>query len=74
MPQATSGRPGGQPCLIEPRSLPRRIYTDGRDWPKDLDPTFTGYSIGKWIDEDGDDRFDVPTNLASNAYFCACGK
>ncbi len=31
-------------------SQPRRIYTDGRDWPKDPDPTFTGYSIGKWID------------------------
>ena len=40
-------------------SQPRRIYTDGRDWPKDPDPTFTGYSIGKWIDEDGDGRFDV---------------
>jgi hypothetical protein len=21
----------------------QRIYTDGRDWPKDPDPTFTGY-------------------------------
>jgi hypothetical protein len=40
-------------------SQPRRIYTDGRDWPKNPDPTFTGYSIGKWIDEDGDGRFDV---------------
>jgi len=40
-------------------SQPRRIYTDGRDWPKDPDPTFTGYSIGKWIDADGDGRFDV---------------
>ena len=40
-------------------SQPRRIYTDGRDWPKDPDPTFTGYSIGKWIDTDGDGRFDV---------------
>jgi hypothetical protein len=40
-------------------SQPRRIYTDGRDWPNDPDPTFTGYSIGKWIDEDGDGRFDV---------------
>jgi hypothetical protein len=40
-------------------SQPRRIYTDGREWPKDPDPTFTGYSIGKWIDEDGDGRYDV---------------
>jgi hypothetical protein len=40
-------------------SQPRRIYTDGRAWPKNPDPTFTGYSIGKWIDEDGDGRYDV---------------
>jgi len=32
----------------------RRIFTDGRDWPQGLDATFSGYSIGKWIDEDGD--------------------
>jgi len=37
----------------------RRIYTDGRDWPDDLEPTYAGYSIGKWIDEDGDGRYDV---------------
>jgi hypothetical protein len=37
----------------------RRIFTDGRDWPKSVQPTFTGYSIGKWIDEDGDGRHDV---------------
>jgi hypothetical protein len=30
-------------------SQPRRIYTDGRDWPEDQEPLFTGYSIGKWI-------------------------
>jgi hypothetical protein len=40
-------------------NMPRRIYTDGRNWPKDPEPTFAGYSIGKWIDEDGDSRFDV---------------
>jgi hypothetical protein len=37
----------------------RRIYTDGRDWPKDEDPTFAGYSIGNWVDSDGDGRYDV---------------
>ncbi len=37
----------------------RRIYTDGRDWPKEVEPSYQGYSIGKWIDEDGDGRFDV---------------
>jgi hypothetical protein len=37
----------------------RRIYTDGRDWPADPELTFAGYSIGKWIDEDGDGKYDV---------------
>jgi hypothetical protein len=36
----------------------RRIYTDGRDWPKNAEPTFTGYSIGKWIDSGGAGRYD----------------
>ena len=30
---------------------PRQIYVDGRDLPKDPDPTWMGYSVGKW---DGD--------------------
>jgi hypothetical protein len=37
----------------------RRIYTDGRDWPDEIEPTFQGYSIGKWTDVDGDGRFDM---------------
>jgi hypothetical protein len=37
----------------------RRIYTDGRDFPKGREPTYTGYSIGKWLDTDGDGRFDT---------------
>jgi hypothetical protein len=37
----------------------RRIYTDGRSWPDEIEPTFAGYSIGKWADEDGDGRYDV---------------
>ena len=39
----------------------RRIYTDGRPWPKEdeVDPTYAGYSIGKWVDEDGDGKYDV---------------
>ena len=37
----------------------RRIYTDGREWPTDIEPTLTGYSIGHWIDEDMDGRYDV---------------
>jgi hypothetical protein len=37
----------------------RRIFTDGRDWPSELEPSFSGYSIGRWIDEDGDGRYDA---------------
>jgi hypothetical protein len=35
----------------------RRIYTDGRDWPKQIEPTYAGYSIGKWVDADVDGRY-----------------
>jgi hypothetical protein len=45
--------------ILFENNMPRRIYTDGRDWPKDSEPTFAGYSIGKWIDEDGDGRYDA---------------
>jgi hypothetical protein len=37
----------------------RRVFTDGRDWPAAIEPTYQGYSIGRWIDEDGDGRYDV---------------
>jgi hypothetical protein len=37
----------------------RRIYTDGRSWPGKLRPSYHGYSIGKWLDEDHDGTFDV---------------
>jgi hypothetical protein len=39
--------------------MPRRIYTDGRAWPEWVEPAFAGYSIGKWIDADGDGKYDV---------------
>jgi hypothetical protein len=45
--------------VIFVHAMPRRIYTDGRDWPENVEPSFYGYSIGKWIDEDGDGRYDV---------------
>jgi hypothetical protein len=38
---------------------PRRIYTDGRTMPKDTEPTWPGYSIGKWLDTDGDGKWDM---------------
>jgi hypothetical protein len=37
----------------------RRIFTDGRDFPTDVDPSFLGISIGRWIDTKGDGHYDV---------------
>ena len=45
--------------LLEHVHDSRRIYTDGRDWPTNVTPTLQGYSIGKWLDTDGDGRYDT---------------
>ena len=37
----------------------RRVYTDGRDWPSEIEPTFAGYSIGRWVDSEGAGRYDT---------------
>jgi hypothetical protein len=37
----------------------RRIFTDGRSFPADAEPAFTGYSIGRWLDTTGSGRFDT---------------
>jgi hypothetical protein len=39
----------------------RRIHTDGRDFPDNMndEPMFAGYSIGRWVDEDGDGSYDA---------------
>ena len=35
----------------------RRVYTDGRDWPADVEPAFDGYSIGRWTAADASGRY-----------------
>jgi hypothetical protein len=45
--------------ILFENNMPRRIYTDGRGWPKNPEPTFAGTSIGQWIDRDGDGRYDA---------------
>jgi hypothetical protein len=40
-------------------NMPRRIYTDGRSFPTNEEPTYMGYSIGKWIDEGGNGKYDM---------------
>ena len=52
--------------LIEYLTQQRRIYTDGRKFPEDFEPSFTGYSIGKWTDADASGRYqtlEVETRL-----------
>jgi hypothetical protein len=51
--------PGTTHILVENIRDSRRIFTDGRDWPAQIQPSFLGYSIGKWIDTDSDGRYDL---------------
>jgi len=37
----------------------RRIFTDGRPWPTDVEATYQGYAIGHWIDATGSGIFDT---------------
>jgi hypothetical protein len=67
MPRVTNGY-GQMEVVVTPRITyitvehindNRRIYTDGRGWPAEFEPSYLGFSIGKWIDTDGDGRYDV---------------
>jgi hypothetical protein len=49
--------PGTTYILMEYLTMLRRIYTDGRSFPTDEDPSWMGYSIGKWTDPDASGRF-----------------
>ena len=44
--------------VTNPRDY-RRIFTDGRNWPNEIEPTYVGYSIGRWIDEEGTGTYGV---------------
>ncbi len=43
--------------ILTDNSEPRRIFTDGREWPKEIEPSFNGLSIGKWVDADANGRY-----------------
>jgi hypothetical protein len=67
MPRVTNGY-GQMEIVITPQTTHilvqhihdnRRIFTDGRDFPVELEPTLLGTSIGRWIDSTGNGRFDV---------------
>ena len=67
MPRVTNGygqmeiivTPDTTYILIQHIHDDRRIFTDGRDWPAEIEPTYLGYSIGKWLDTDGDGRYEL---------------
>jgi hypothetical protein len=40
--------PGTLAILYETSNNYRQIFTDGRDLPNDPNPTFQGYSVGRW--------------------------
>jgi hypothetical protein len=45
--------------VVYENNLPRRIYTDGKGVPPENEPSYAGYSVGKWLDTDGDGRYDT---------------
>jgi hypothetical protein len=45
--------------LMEFMNPLRRVYTDGRSFPAVMEPTFAGYSIGRWEDTDGSGQLDT---------------
>src|ERR1700721_34555 len=64
MPRVTNGygemefiiTPDTTYILVDHIQDDRRIFTDGRDWPANLEPTLLGYSIGHWVDTTGPAR------------------
>jgi hypothetical protein len=67
MPRVTNGygqiefvvTPSTTHFLVQHIHDNRRIFTDGRDWTAAMEPSFLGYSIGKWLDTDGDGRYET---------------
>jgi hypothetical protein len=43
--------------ILTDNSEPRRIFTDEREWPAEIEPSFNGLSIGKWTDAATDGHY-----------------
>lgn len=43
--------------ILQDNAEPRRIFTHGRAWPNEIEPSFAGLSIGKWLDEDANGQY-----------------
>ena len=53
-----------------PNSPHRTVFTDGRELPKDPNPTFLGYSIGRW---DGDTFVIMTAGFSDQAWLDSAG-
>jgi hypothetical protein len=51
--------PGVTYIMFDRLNALRLIYTDGRSFPDDIEPSFAGYSIGRWQDTEDGGRFDT---------------
>ncbi len=60
----------GRVTLASESGLVRRIYTDGRPLPAEVDPTSTGLSVGHWEEADARGRNDwhQPEGAVSAAF------
>jgi hypothetical protein len=56
--------------LAETADPPRQIHTDGRPFPKDLNPTWMGYSVGRW---EGDTFVVETTGFTERAWLDGFG-
>ena len=45
--------------LLDGSEAHRRIFTDGRDWPSNVAPSYRGYSIGHWSEPDREGRYTL---------------
>jgi len=53
-----------------PNSPNRTVFTDGRDLPKDPNPTYMGYSVGRW---DGDTMVVTTTGFNDKGWLDSAG-
>jgi hypothetical protein len=49
----------GLTFFIFQEAFARRIHTDGASMPAAEPPSFQGYSTGRWVDQNGDGRYDL---------------
>jgi hypothetical protein len=51
--------PGATYFMLEQFNTLRRVYTDGRKFPPDVELSYTGYSIGQWQGTGADGKYDT---------------